>query len=65
FEHVMRVYKNAKLLCKKESVDEKLVLTAVLLHDIISFPKSESRSKTSAEKSAKKAKSILKKYPLT
>lgn len=65
YDHVMRVYKNAELLCKSESADQKLVLTAALLHDIVSFPKSDKRSAFSADKSAQKARSILKKYSLT
>ena len=62
FNHVMRVYYNAKKLCKKEKANEKLVLSAVLLHDIISYPKSDKRSKNSSTKSAIEAKKILKKY---
>ncbi len=59
FNHVMRVYKNAQKLCKKEKANEKLVLSAVLLHDIISFPKSDPHSKLSSIKSAQEAKKIL------
>ena len=59
FDHVMRVYKNAQKLCKKENANEKIVLSAVLLHDIVSFPKSDKRSKYSSIKSAKEAKKIL------
>lgn len=62
FAHIMRVYKNAKKICKKENANEKLVLTAVLLHDIISYPKYDKRSQKSSIKSAKKAEMILKKY---
>ena len=62
FEHIMRVYKNAQKICKKEKVNEKLVLSAALLHDIISYPKSDKRSKMSSIESAKKSQSILKKY---
>lgn len=62
FEHVMRVYKNAQKICKKEKANEKLVLTATLLHDIVSYPKSDKRSKLSSIHSAKKSKQILKKY---
>jgi len=62
FDHIMRVYKNAQKMCKKEKVDEKLVLSAVLLHDIVSYPKSDKRSKMSSTESAKKSKTILKKY---
>ena len=65
FEHIMRVYKNAKKLCKQEKVNEKLVLCAVLLHDIVSYPKSDKRSKNSSIDSAKKAKIILKRYDFT
>ena len=61
FEHIMRVYKNAKKLCKKEQANEKLVLSAVLLHDIVSYPKSDRRSKNSSVKSSQEAKKILKK----
>lgn len=62
FQHVMRVYKNAEKLCKSENANEKLVLSAVLLHDIVSYPKSDKRSKFSSLHSAKKSKQILKKY---
>ena len=62
FEHVMRVYKNARKICKKEKVPERLVLSAVLLHDIVSYPKSDKRSKLSSLESSKKSKPILKKY---
>ena len=62
FEHIMRVYKNAQKICNHEKANKKLVLSAVLLHDIVSYPKSDKRSKNSAIESAKKAKSILKKF---
>ncbi|MBS3925652.1 MAG: HD domain-containing protein [Nitrosarchaeum sp.] len=65
FTHIMRVYKNAQMICKKERVNEKLVLSAVLLHDIISYPKSDKRSKLSSIQSAKKSKKILKKFNFT
>ena len=62
FEHIMRVYKNAQKICKKEKANEKLVLSAALLHDLISYPKSDKRSKMSSIESAKKSQSILKKF---
>lgn len=65
FEHILRVYKNAEKICKTENVDKKLVLSAVLLHDIVSFPKSDKRSKTASTKSANKAKKILKRFNFT
>jgi len=65
FEHVMRVYNNAQKITKKEKANRKLVLSAVLLHDIVSYPKSNKRSKLSSVESAKKSKLILKKYSFT
>jgi len=62
FEHIMRVYKNAQKLCKQEKVNEKLVLSAVLLHDLVSYPKSDKRSKNSSVESAKKSKLMLENY---
>jgi uncharacterized protein len=65
FEHILRVYKNAEKICKTEKANKKLVLSAVLLHDIITFPKSDRRSKTASTKSALKAKKILKRFNYT
>jgi len=65
FEHVMRVYNNAQKIAKKEKANQKLVLSAALLHDIVSYPKSSKRSKFSSIDSAKKSKLILKKYDFT
>ena len=65
FNHIMRVYKNARKLCKKENANEKLVLSAALLHDVVSFPKSDKRSKSSSLKSAEASKKILKKLDYT
>lgn len=62
FDHIMRVYKNAKKICHKEKVSPKLVLSAVLLHDIVSYPKSDKRSKLSSIGSAELSKKILKNY---
>lgn len=65
FDHIMRVFKNAQKICKKENAHEKLVLSPVLLHDIVSYPKSDKRSKLSSIKSAEKSKKILKKFNFT
>lgn len=65
FAHIMRVFKNAQIICKKEHANEKLVLSAVLLHDIVSYPKSDKRSKLSSIQSAEKSKKILKKFNFT
>ena len=65
FEHVMRVYNNAQKIAKKEKANQKLVLSAALLHDIVSYSKLSKRSKFSSIDSAKKSKLILKKYDFT
>ncbi len=65
FDHVMRVYTNAEKICNTEKANKKIVLTAALLHDIVSYPKSDKRSKTSSIKSALKAKKILKELQYT
>ena len=65
FNHIMRVYKNAQEICKKEKANKKLVLASVLLHDLVLYPKSDKKSKNSSFESAKKAKKILKKYALS
>ena len=65
FEHIMRVYNNAQKIAKKEKANQKLVLSAALLHDIVSYTKSSKRSKFSSIDSAKKSKLILKKYDFT
>ncbi len=62
FAHIMRVYKNAEKIGKKEKVNMKLVRAAALLHDIASYPKSDKRSKKASTESATKAAQILKKY---
>ena len=56
FEHVMRVYRNAQIISKNENGNEKLILSAVLLHDIIKIK----NRKNSALKSAKVSEIILK-----
>ncbi|MFM7797295.1 MAG: HD domain-containing protein [Candidatus Nitrosotenuis sp.] len=62
YSHIMRVYKNAKLILKHENANNVLVMASVLLHDIINFPKSDPRSKYSSTKSATLASRILRKY---
>ncbi|MGQ0796160.1 MAG: HD domain-containing protein [Nitrosopumilaceae archaeon] len=62
FEHIIRVYKNAQKIGEKENANMKLVCAAALLHDIVSYQKSDKRSKKSSSESAIKAAKILKKY---
>ena len=60
YTHVMRVYKNAEWLCRGEGARPELVLCAVLLHDIVSYAKSDARSADAPVRSAEKARVILK-----
>ena len=62
FNHILRVYKNAQMILKTEKANKKLVLTAVLLHDLVSYPKFDKRSKLSSIKSAEISKKMLRKY---
>ena len=62
FEHVMRVFRNSEKIGKKEGARMKLLLSAVLLHDIVSIPKSDRKSGNSSLKSALLAKKILKRH---
>lgn len=62
YSHIMRVYKNAQKIARHEKADTRLVLAAVLLHDLVQFPKSDPRSKTASTKSAKLAQKILQKH---
>lgn len=62
FDHIMRVYRNARMLARKERADTRLVLASVLLHDIVSYPKSDPRSKNSSVASAAKARKVLPRY---
>jgi uncharacterized protein len=62
FGHIMRVCSNAKKIAIHEEADVSVVLAAALLHDIVSFPKHDARSKTSSSQSAKEAKKILPRF---
>ena len=39
FHHIMRVYKNAKLIGRREGTNMEILLLAVLLHDLVVYPK--------------------------
>ncbi|MDE1862298.1 MAG: HD domain-containing protein [Thaumarchaeota archaeon] len=59
FAHIMRVCRNAAALAKTEGADPRLVIPAALLHDIVSYPKSDPRSSNSSSESARLARRIL------
>ena len=62
FDHILRVLKNATKIARKEKASSRMITVAVLLHDIVSYPKSDPRSKNSSTESAKKSREVLKKY---
>jgi uncharacterized protein len=62
FHHIMRVYKNAKLIGQREGADMDVLLPAVLLHDIIVYPKGSAESSRSSDESADLAEKILQSY---
>ena len=62
FEHIMRVLKNATTIARKEKASIRIITAAALLHDIVSYPKSDPRSKNSSVESAQESRKILEKY---
>lgn len=65
FSHIARVCNNAKKIAKHEKADINLVVAAALLHDIVQYPKSNPKSKTSSLESAMVAKKILPQFGFT
>lgn len=62
FEHVIRVYRNAEFIGKREGADMEVLLAAVLLHDVVVYPKGSAKSTKSADDSADMAEKILLEY---
>jgi uncharacterized protein len=62
FEHIMRVYRNAEYIGRKEGADMEILLAAVLLHDIVVYPKGSAKTTKSADDSADLAEKILQEY---
>ncbi|MFH1401353.1 MAG: HD domain-containing protein [Parcubacteria group bacterium] len=61
FDHIERVLKMAKLICKKEGGDIQVVETATLLHDIARAKENERNNLDHAEEGAKMAEKYLNK----
>jgi uncharacterized protein len=61
FEHVMRVYRNAQAIGRKEGADMQVLLAAALLHDLVVYPKGSAKRSKSSDDSADLAEKILKK----
>jgi uncharacterized protein len=62
FHHIMRVYNNAKLIGRREGTNMDILLPAVLLHDIVVYPKGSAKSSKSSDESADLAENILQGY---
>jgi uncharacterized protein len=62
FHHIMRVYKNAKLIGQREGANMNILLPAVLLHDLVVYRKGSAKSSSSSEESSHLAENILQSY---
>lgn len=62
FHHLMRVYKNAKRIGRREGTNMDILLPAVLLHDLVVYPKGSAKSSKSSDESADLAENILHSY---
>ncbi|MDP8902586.1 MAG: HD domain-containing protein [Thermoproteota archaeon] len=62
FHHLMRVYKNAKRIGWLEGTNMDILLPAVLLHDLVVYPKGSTKSSKSSDESADLAQNILRSY---
>ena len=62
YQHIMRVYKYAKQIGLREGADMEILLLAVLLHDIVVYPKGTTRSSRSSDGSADWAENVLQSY---
>ncbi len=62
FHHIMRVYKDAKQIGRREGTNMDILLPAVLLHDLIVYPKGSAKSSKSSDESADLAENILQSY---
>lgn len=62
FHHLMRVYENAKRIGWREGTNMDILLPAVLLHDLVVYPKGSAKSSKSSDESADLAENILQSY---
>ncbi len=62
FQHIIRVYKNAELIGQREGANIEILLPAVLLHDLVVYPKGSSKTSKSADDSADIAERWLRSY---
>jgi uncharacterized protein len=62
YQHILRVYKNAMLIGQQEGAIMEILLPAVLLHDLVVYPKGTTESARSSHDSADMAENILHNY---
>ncbi|MGH9993546.1 MAG: HD domain-containing protein [Nitrososphaera sp.] len=62
FQHIMRVYRNAEFIGRREGADMEILLAAALLLDLVVYPKGSSKTSKSADDSADMAEKILREY---
>ncbi len=62
FYHIMRVYRNAEMIGQYECTNMEILLPAVLLHDLVVYPKGSAKSSKSSDESADLAENILQSY---
>ncbi len=62
FYHIMRVYRNAEMIGQYEGTNMEILLPAVLLHDLVVYPKGSAKSSKSSDESADLAENILQSY---
>ena len=60
--HIKRVVKMCRELAKNREHNEKVLITAAYLHDIINIPKDHPRRSEASSLAAKKAQEVLKEY---
>ena len=62
YQHILRVYRNAMLIGQQEGAIMEILLPAVLLHDLVVYPKGTTESARSSDDSADMAENILHNY---
>lgn len=60
FSHVLRVYRNARIIGREEGADMRVLLWAALLHDVGSEKKDDARRDDSGDRGKRTAETFLK-----
>jgi uncharacterized protein len=62
FQHILRVFRNAEFIGRREGAEMEVLLPAALLHDLVVYPKGSAKTSRSADDSADLAEKILHEY---